>query len=388
VLVSIFCASAVLNLAVNRLVPRFGHVWAERLRVVVNLATVLASCHLSSWCFPGMAMIILMGAAGGASVAPEAVPTAVASALVSGVAALADGVGPLASVSLVTTFAGTFWLMRAAASVSVGLIEQLEARHEELAVAHADLQSMQASAIKGEKLAGLGLLAAGIAHEINNPMSFVTANVQTVLKELRAVPDLPPQLRECVDDVLPETVDGIRRVNTIVADMRRFARGDPGGSESYDLNEQVERALRLSHHQLEQHCRVVRQLGDLPGLQGRPQEITQVLLNLLVNAAQAIPGDGTVTVTTRQVGDEVSVAVSDTGVGMPPEVRKHLFEPFFSTKGPGRGTGLGLAVSHGIVATHGGRIDVESEPGHGTCFTVVLPVHARPSQLPQPVANG
>jgi signal transduction histidine kinase len=294
---------------------------------------------------------------------------------------LLDGAGLVTALALATSVEATFWMVFLSQRVGIDLLDQLEARHLELAVAHTDLRRMQEVVLQQHKLAGLGLMAAGVAHEINNPMAYVTSNVSMLLKDLRAAHGLPPALQEYAAEVLPETLDGIRRVNAIVADLGRFARGDAeSGNASYGLNEQVEHALRIAQKELTQRCRVVRDLGESPALFGRPQQITQVLVNLLVNAAQSIAQEGTVTVVTRQNGDEAIVSVSDSGSGMTAETRSHLFEPFFTTKPVGKGTGLGLAVIHGIVRAHGGHIEVESELGKGSRFTVHLPLKAPTTQ--------
>jgi signal transduction histidine kinase len=253
-------------------------------------------------------------------------------------------------------------------------LQQVIAQREELERAHQELQQLHQRALAQEKLSSLGMLAAGMAHEINNPMSFVTSNVHTMLRQLQERPALPEDLKEYVDEVLPETLDGVKRVNAIVADLRRFARGDPGSHAEYELDSEVRTALRLSHGKLG-HCRVELNLGSVGTLVGRPQQIVQVLVNLLVNAGQATPPGGHVRISTHAEGEQVRVVVRDTGVGMSEETKSHLFQPFFTTKPVGEGTGLGLAVVHGIVTAHGGHIEVESPPGQGTCFTLHLPRH-------------
>lgn len=246
-------------------------------------------------------------------------------------------------------------------------------QREELEKAHQELQQLHRRALERERLSSLGMLAAGVAHEINNPMSFVTSNVHSMLRDLHDEQDLSELLKEYRDDVLPATLDGIKRVNAIVADLRRFARGDPEAHCSYDLDAEVETALRIAHGQLG-HVRVEKELGGAGRLVGRPRQIVQVLVNLLVNAGQATASGGLVRVTTRRERDAVRVEVRDTGTGMTEETKHHLFEPFFTTKPAGEGTGLGLSVVHGIMKSHGGRIEVESAPGQGTCFILWLPL--------------
>ncbi len=265
-------------------------------------------------------------------------------------------------------------------------LNQTLQQREQLQQAHQQLQQVHERALAHEKFSSLGMMAAGVAHEINNPMSFVTSNVHSLYKELRRQDSLPEALKEYVDEVLPETLDGIRRVNAIVSDLRRFARGDPELHAEYDLNTEAQAALRIAHGQLA-HCQVEVELGAVGTLVGRPQQIVQVLVNLLVNAGQATARGGRVHLSTRREGEGLQVEIRDTGSGMSPETLRNLFQPFFTTKPPGEGMGLGLAVAHGIVQAHGGGIDVESEPGKGTRFTVHLP--RIPPQLlrPAPVAT-
>jgi two-component system NtrC family sensor kinase len=161
-------------------------------------------------------------------------------------------------------------------------------------------------------------------------------------------------------------------VNAIVADLRRFSRGDLEDSAEYDLNAAVATALRIVRGQLS-HCQVEEELSEVGTMLGRPQQIVQVLVNLLVNAGQASAEGGRVRVSTHREADGARVEIRDTGPGLSPEARRHLFEPFFTTRAHGTGMGLGLAVAHGIITAHGGRIDVDSQPGQGSCFTVHLP---------------
>jgi two-component system, NtrC family, sensor kinase len=245
-------------------------------------------------------------------------------------------------------------------------------KHEELEKAHQELQQLHQRAVEQERLSSLGLMAASVAHEINNPMSYVTSNVDSLLQDMREAPELPGPLKEYVDDVLPATLDGIKRVNSIVSDLRRFSRGDFEGYTSYDFDAEVRTALRIARIQLG-HVRVEEALEAVGAVVGRPRQLVQVLVNLLVNAGQATAQGGVVRLATRRQGNQVRVEVRDTGSGMSEETKRHLFEPFFTTKPAGLGTGLGLSVVHGIIKAHGGHIEVESELGKGTCFTLELP---------------
>lgn len=258
-----------------------------------------------------------------------------------------------------------------------GLVTELKMRNEELMALALTRDALEQTALEQEKLSSLGLLAAGVAHEINNPMSYILANVQVLKEVLEELPNRNEDLQEFVDSLLPSTLDGIRRVNAIVADLRKFSRGDQQEMTNYSLTEQVGAALRICSSQIKRTCATDVDLDKLcPSALGYPQRLVQVFINLLMNAAEAQPQDrqGTIEVRSGNDGNNVWVSFKDTGSGMSPEVKAKLFKPFFTTKGVGRGTGLGLAVSRNIVVQHGGRIDVESTPGCGTTFTVRLPL--------------
>ncbi|WP_426745431.1 ATP-binding protein [Myxococcus faecalis] len=288
-------------------------------------------------------------------------------------AALSDGAAPEVAASFVLLSVLTYALSEGRVFLTHSTLRELARQHDELALAHEQLEMAHRRAREQERLSSLGMLAAGVAHEINNPMSYVKSNVNALLMDLRACENLPPELQEYVDDVLPATADGIRRVVAIVADLRRFARGDPGALEEYDLNEEIAVALRITRTQVQSRCEVEVTLGDLPRLLGRPGQLAQVVVNLLMNAAQAMPSGGRIFLSTRMEADEAVLCVQDSGHGMTPEVRARLFQPFFTTKPAGEGTGMGLAVVHGIITSHQGRIDVETSPQTGTRFTVRLP---------------
>ena len=280
--------------------------------------------------------------------------------------------------------------------------------NKELECEHQALQITQAQLVQSEKMASLGQLSAGVAHEINNPIGFVASNVSTltdytgVFAELltlygdmtSALPDAADdrvkelqgritQIREDEDidfvledvrDLLTESSDGLVRVKEIVQDLKSFARLDEAEVKTVDLNAALESALKVAANELKYHCKVVRDFGEIPHVNCHAGQINQVFLNLLVNAAQAIQEAGTVTVQTRLVGDEVVVRIMDDGVGIEPEHLQNIFTPFFTTKPVGKGTGLGLSVSYNTIEQHGGHIDVESEVGYGTTFAVQLPI--------------
>jgi two-component system NtrC family sensor kinase len=270
------------------------------------------------------------------------------------------------------------------------LITQLEAAHNQL--------------LQSEKLASIGQLAAGIAHEINNPIGFVNSNLGTlnnyvkdllrllddfsrvVTPLLAADPLIKKQmdelcnaadlafLREDISNLITESIEGTTRVRRIVQDLRDFSRTGSATLEWVDLHAGLESTLNVVWNEIKYKADIVRELGDLPRVQCRPSQINQVFMNLLVNAAQAIPQRGHITLSSGCTGEQVWVAISDDGTGISPEIQARIFDPFFTTKPVGKGTGLGLSVSYGIIDKHGGRIEVTSQPGEGSTFTVWLPI--------------
>ncbi|MFL5344496.1 MAG: sensor histidine kinase [Hyalangium sp.] len=343
---------------------RIGFAWAEGARMGVNALVIaglgwLTHWSVLLWLYVPFSLMWAPGEGGWQSLRVVAY-LAFVDAL-----ALLGGCDPILPLAFTVLGGVTFLVADKRTSLHQVTVQQVLLQREQL-------QKARERALAQEKLSSLGVMAAGVAHEINNPMSFVTSNISSLYKELRRHPELPEPLREYVEEVLPETLDGIRRVNAIVSDLRRFSRGDAEVPTEYDLNDEARAALRIAQGQLG-HCKVEVELGEVGKMVGRPRQIAQVLVNLLVNAGQATKEGGVVRLSTRQEGEQVRMEVRDTGAGMPPEVLSRLFQPFFTTKPMGMGTGLGLAVVHGIVTAHGGRISVESQPGQGSCFTVFLP---------------
>lgn len=272
------------------------------------------------------------------------------------------------------------------------LIEKLEEAHTKL--------------LQSEKMASIGQLAAGVAHEINNPVGYVMSNLGTlehyVTVLLKLVDDIYAitsrrdsdlageleKLREGTDydylheDILAlvhESREGMERVKQIVLDLKEFSHVDQEEWQSADLNRGLQSTLNVVWNELKYKAEVVRDFGELPRLECLPGQLNQVFMNLLINAAQAIENRGTITIRTRFDGTHITISISDTGSGIPPEHLTRIFDPFFTTKAVGRGTGLGLSIAYGIVEKHGGRIEVESEPGSGTTFHILLPVDPSPN---------
>jgi PAS domain S-box-containing protein len=248
-------------------------------------------------------------------------------------------------------------------------------------------REMQARLLLADRMASVGTLAAGVAHEINNPLAYVIANVDIALSELRKVPNADRLISS-----LREAKEGTERVRRIVGDLKTFSRADDAVRERVDLRSVVESSINLAMIEIRHRAKLVRELGDAPRVDANAGRLGQVVVNLLVNAAQAIE-EGAVdrnTITVRTRTDDAGHAVleiKDTGPGMPPEIRARIFDPFYTTKAVGEGTGLGLTICHGIVAALGGSIEVESDVGHGSLFRVVLPA-ARESDRVQRAMSG
>jgi signal transduction histidine kinase len=286
-------------------------------------------------------------------------------------------------------------------------LEELQRANEELKALNAHLSEARAKALQSERLASIGQLAAGVAHEINNPIGYIFSNFGTlekyledVFRVLAAYEEAEPALagtphasalralredieldflKEDIPALMAQSRDGISRVRKIVQDLKDFSRVETHQEwEWADLHAGLDSTLNIVNNEIKYKADVVKQYGTLPEVQCLASELNQVFLNLLVNAAHAITAErGTITLRTGAEGDQVWVEVTDNGCGIAQEDLTRIFDPFFTTKPVGKGTGLGLSLSYGIVKKHGGRIDVRSAPGQGTTFRVVLPVQRK-----------
>jgi len=283
--------------------------------------------------------------------------------------------------------------------------ERVVALQRTLAEQNQTLRNTQAALVHSEKLASLAQLAAGMAHEINNPIAYVTNNLSVVHRDTRDLlslldryreirGNLGPELGSLVEDLsrlerdaglddirdelprlLESSRDGLKRVRDIVLNLRQFARLDEAEVGELDLNGAILSTLAMLRRLIEEkQLRVQRQSAVLPPVTCRPGKVNQVLHSLLLNAIQASGPDGILRVSTRTEGEGVVVEIEDHGCGIEPGHLSRIFEPFFTTRPVGQGQGLGLSISYGIITDHGGRIDVESEVGRGSVFRVWLPL--------------
>jgi len=289
------------------------------------------------------------------------------------------------------------------------LAKQSNQLEEQVAEGHLRLSEAQEKLIQSEKLASIGQLAAGVAHEINNPIGFVKSNMGSLkayindfleildqyealeamlpanadsirkLRELKTSIDLA-FIRDDIQHLIAQSQDGIARVAKIIQDLKDFARSDNNPSwVKADIHACLDSALNIAANEIKYKADVIREYGSLPEIECLPAQMGQVFLNILVNAAQAMPSDGTRGTITVRSGctdnEQVLIEISDTGCGMDAVQIKRIFEPFYTTKPVGLGTGLGLSISYGIIQRHGGHIEVTSTIGQGTTFRIELPVH-------------
>lgn len=279
----------------------------------------------------------------------------------------------------------------------------LTAKNAELAMALQDLRATQSQLLQQEKMASVGQLAAGVAHEINNPMGFIISNLGTLksygetlteylrdldlmatkypeaerahLAELRQMMDID-FLLEDMPTLIKESLDGAQRVKTIVQSLRSFSAVDQQGAQTINVNDLLDSTVDVAWNELKAKADVARSYGTVPAVEGHAQELGQAILNILRNAAQAIAERGIIHLKTGVEDGMVVIAITDNGCGIPPEIIGRVFDPFFTTRPPGQGTGLGLSTCYDTVKKHGGTIEATSVPGKRTTFTIRLPAAA------------
>ncbi|MCL5042222.1 MAG: ATP-binding protein [Gammaproteobacteria bacterium] len=288
-------------------------------------------------------------------------------------------------------------------------------RNKALQQALKQLKRSQSHLVQAEKMASLGQMVAGVAHELNTPLGYVKNNVQLLGELVRPVLSLaeqqsqlmellndphasdeqltdaftatrqaadaaaPAQLAEDLSPLLEDTLFGLEQIAELAVSLKDFSRLDRAMTEAVNLNECVHNALVIARNAIKDNAEVTTRLGELPAITCTPSQINQVLLNLLTNAAQAMDRPGRILVRTWSEMDQVHLSVEDNGRGIPESVQKRIFDPFFTTKSVGQGTGLGLSISYQIIHDHGGRIRFKSEPGRGTRFLISLPVSQSPA---------
>lgn len=265
--------------------------------------------------------------------------------------------------------------------------------------AYMQLKSTQSQILQQEKMASVGQLAAGVAHEINNPMGFISSNLATLkryqvklieylrllescdqddeqrqqLKEYKKKQKVDYILEDIVD-LIDESSDGAERVKKIVQNLKSFSRVDQSDCVLADINECLESTLAIAWNEIKYKSTLEKDFGPLPLLTCYPQQLNQVFLNILINAAQAIKENGVIRIKTWAGERTINISISDNGSGIPPTIKEHIFEPFFTTKEVGEGTGLGMSISYEIIKKHCGQILLDTEEGHGSTFTIVLPL--------------
>ncbi|NIS17487.1 MAG: PAS domain S-box protein [Aliifodinibius sp.] len=264
--------------------------------------------------------------------------------------------------------------------------EELEQKVEERT---RELRQKQAQLVQAEKMAALGNLVAGVAHEVNTPLGALSSNNDLFIRSLEKLKAMvsdssaPAEFRESeelkkllknMEELTDINKTASSRIIDIVSSLRKFARLDQAEMDTVDIHEGIENTLTLVHHQLKNRVEVERDYGDLPKISCYPNQLNQVFMNILVNASQAIEGKGKIFVKTRRKNDNAVIEISDTGRGIPEDKLERIFDPGYTTKGAGVGTGLGLSIVHQIIEDHNGRIEVESKVNEGTTFRIVIPI--------------
>lgn len=324
---------------------------------------------------------------------------------------LLDIKGPLLGYVLVARdMRMTLELISRLENMNASLEETVKKRTGIIEKIYDELKMKDAQILQQEKMASIGVLAAGIAHEINNPVGYINSNLEVLQENVRDIvsyvkrlegvfPDpvqsdqqeqltkTAQQMKEMrsemriedvfhdMDEIIRESKQGIDRIKRIIVDLKKFSHTDENKMELADINQEIESTLNIVANELKYKAKVVKELGALPSIECFPHQLNQVFMNIMVNAAQAIEAQGSIFIQTSMKDDSIYIIIRDTGAGIRPENLQKIFDPFFTTKAVGKGTGLGLYIAYGIVEKHRGKISVQSEVGKGTAFTIQLPIH-------------
>jgi two-component system NtrC family sensor kinase len=270
---------------------------------------------------------------------------------------------------------------RELAETRARLVEALERKNQELETAYRELQTAQSQLVQTAKMASLGELVAGVAHEINNPLAFVLSHLDTTQRSLtKAIPDpsgLPEPAKQNWERALSRLSEmqlGLERIRDLVVKLRTFSRLDEGEQKRVSIRECVESLLTILSHKLKDRVEVVTEFGAPDELECFPSLLTQAIMNLVANSIDAIDGPGRIDIRTGAADGCYEIAVADTGHGIPPQIRERVLEPFFTTKPVGQGTGLGLSIVYSIVRKHGGTLELADAVGGGTRVVIRLPM--------------
>jgi len=277
--------------------------------------------------------------------------------------------------------------LRALASEKASLAEQFRAANVELQAAYTDLQSTHAQLVQTAKMASLGELVAGVAHEINNPLAFVLSHLDTVRRKLSQLePELPTPLPapardkwQLANERLNEIGPGLERIRELVIKLRTFARLDEGERKRVSIRECVESVLTILGHRLRTGIEVETDFGTPDQVDCYASLLNQAIMNLVSNSIDAMAGSGVLRISTGSQGALYSIVVTDSGPGIPPALRERVLEPFFTTKPVGQGTGLGLSITYSIVRKHQGTIELSEPPGGGASIAIRFPINQGPT---------
>ncbi len=286
-------------------------------------------------------------------------------------------------------------------------MSMLEQRNHQLQKAYSDLKAAQSQILQQEKMASIGQLAAGVAHEINNPTGFVMSNLNTLSKYIGRIKEFVSFQTEMllslskdfnnssgylnrlnekrkatkydyvvsdIDNLISESIEGTERIKKIVQDLKSFSRVDEAEYKQADINAGIESTMNIIWNEIKYKAKIIKEYGDIPRTKCNPGQLNQVFMNILINAAQAIEKQGEIYIKTWHEDGSIYMSVSDTGCGIEEDKINKIFEPFFTTKEVGQGTGLGLSIAYDIIRKHNGDIWVDSKPGAGTTFTIKIPV--------------